>query len=265
MKVREISNFEFDNITSHRFDLIIASIDGNKVKNIPAAINVEVLIDKASNRPLPFYYGSTSTKKLEFPMEIYNKHGKSYEQYEIQAIQEWLFGRRKPHTLTIFDYDRGNESYECWLTNPHYGKISNGAIGWKFDVICTSPYSMTNLIVQQFECLNEENTIEYYNFSNMEDYLYPEINIQMLDKTTYIRIQNENDNNRVFQITEIPMNDNIYVNNDLGYITSTSKENLFKTFNLQYFRFAEGFNKLKVSGKCILTFRNRFYKAVGGY
>ncbi len=259
------SNFQFDNTTSHRFGLIIGSIGDTGVQNIKTYGNIEIATDRAMNKTEPFYYRSKIVDHLEFPMTIINKHQQFYESWEVQIIQSWLFGRRDPHLLTIFDPDKMNESYECWLIDPEVIKVDNKPIGWSFTVKCTSSYSITDIKTEVFECTQDITDARYWNHSNIEDYLYPEMNIQLASDSTGIKIENESDGNRVFQLTGLRSGENIYVDNNLGYLVTVSGDKILKNFNLNYFRVVDGLNKLKITGKGVITIRTRFKKAVGGF
>jgi len=260
-----MSNFIFDNTPSHVFGLRIAhrGSQGDVAKN--TYTDIELITDRSAKKIEPYRYGRRLPDTLTFPMEIYNKHGNEYPSFEVQAIQEWLFGRIEPKFLTILDPDKGNEAYLCWLTAPNIIRHAGRVIGWQFTVTCAAPYSFTDIVELKFECNNDMNLIEFHNHSNIEDYLYPEMNIQMLANDTSVLIQNYNDNNRIFSLTGIRTNDSVFVDNNRQFMRATSGDNVFQNFNLNWMRFAIGYNRLYVSGRCIITFRTRFYKAVGGY
>ncbi|HAQ40824.1 MAG TPA: hypothetical protein DCM73_08325 [Clostridiales bacterium] len=259
-------NFEFDGMTSHTYDLAISYIGDKGISYINVLPDIEIEKDMSGRGPIPFYYGVKMTDVLEFPMEVYNKNGSNYNYHEILEIQEWLFNRKKPCFLSIYDSEMGDVNYECWLKNPQYGKLSNGAIGWKFNVVCTSPYAVTDYVVKVFDCTETQNTIiEYFNLSSMEDYLYPEMSITMYGNENFLRIENMSDNNRVFQLNDLAEEEKIYVNNRLGYLTAQSGDKLFSKFNYNFFRFTEGYNKIRITGRCNIIFKTRFYKTIGGY
>ena len=263
-----MSNFIYDNIPSHIFGLTIGNIGHPGVTDTGTYANVEIISDRAAKRTEPYHYGIKLQDGLEFPMEIYNRHGRYYEMYEVQAIQEWLFGRREAKYLSILDADKDGESYLCWLTEPNVVKLESKVIGWRFKAVCTACYSVTDIVEQRYECADEYTTIDYYNLSNIDDYVYPEMEIQLLGNTTYIRIENHDDNDRAFQILNMKPGSVIYVNNDLQYmrvVTGGGVDSVFEHFNLNWLRFAAGRNRLNVSGMCEITFRTRFKKAVGGY
>jgi hypothetical protein len=260
-----MSNFVFNNISSHIFGLVIGFSSTQGIEEINTYSDMQIITDRSARRVEPYYFGRRLPESLEFGMEIYNKHGMHYEMHDVQTIQEWLFGRAEPHYLSILDPDKGNESYLCWLVSPQIVKVDNKVIGWKFQVMCASPYSETDIIESMYHCTTPTSEIEYYNLSNVEEYLYPELSIRMLGTASFILIENLNDNDRIFQITNIRAGTSIYVNNDYQYMIADNGDNVFQNFNLNWFRFSPGFNRLFISGTCELTFKHRFKKAVGGY
>ena len=260
-----LSNFVFDNTPSHVFGLRIAHIGTQGVVAKNTYTDIELITDRSAKRIEPYRYGRRLPETLTFPMEIYNKHGKQYPSYEVQAIQEWLFGRIEPKFLSILDPDKGNEAYLCWLTNPSIVRLAGRVMGWRFDVVCAAPYSFTDIVETRFECVNDATIINFHNLSNIEDYLYPEMSIEMLGNNTFVLIENANDDNRLFSLTNIRQGNSIFVDNNRQFMKAANGDNVFQHFNLNWFRFAPGHNRLYVDGRCIITFRNRFMKAVGGY
>lgn len=256
----------YDNISSHIFGLVIGFIGSKGVYDVNTYTDVEIITDRSANRIAPYQFGMRLPDSLEFEMEVFNKHGQFYENYQAEAIQEWLFGRAEPKYLSILDPDKGNESYLCRLVSPRKVKLDNKIYGWRFTVVCTSAYSVTDIVEKIYDCsLNVNSEIIYYNLSTIEEYVYPEMDIRMAGNSTYVLLENLNDNNRIFQITNIAQGDVLHVNNDNQFMTSDKGGNVFQNFNLNWFRFAPGYNKIYVSGRCIITFRNRFLKSIGGF
>lgn len=217
------------------------------------------------DRSESFHYGAKLIDHLEFSMTILNKHGGYYTPMEIQLIQGWLFGRIKPNKFIIYD-DCGEEhNYECWLISPEKIKIGYNVIGWNFIVRCTSTYSLTDLKTETINCLSDTNIIKYRNRSSVEDYVYPEMNIKLDNNTSSIEIINKSDNNRIFRISNVRKGEEIYVNNDLGYMDTKSGDNILDNFNLDYFRVVNGINDLTINGKCVITIKAKFKMAIGGY
>ena len=260
-----MSNFLFDGTSSHLFGLVIGHIGNTGVESISTYSNIELVQDRSLNRIEPYHYGIKYPERLEFPMEIYNKHGEHYEMYEVQAIQEWLFGRNQAKYLSILDPDKGGEAYLCWLTSPEIIKLDNKVIGWKFTVVTHSCYSHTNIYEESFVSDDDFSISHFHNMSNVEDYLYPEMEIHLQGLTTFVRIENISDNSRVFQITNLRRNSIVTVNNDLHLMSANNPDDIFENFNLNWFRFVPGHNRLLISGGCVVTFRTRFMKAVGGF
>jgi hypothetical protein len=235
------------------------------VKESNTYANIELIKDRSAKKIEPYIYGRRLSDTLEFPMEVYNAHGLFYPSYEAQAIQEWLFGRAEPHFLSLLEPDKANESLLCWLVDPQSVKVAGRLCGWTFNVVCAAPYAFTDIVEETFNCNEQASVLQYHNLSNVEDYLYPEMTVQMLGNSNYILIENQSDNNRVFQITNINAVNKIFVDNKRQFMTAGDGQDIFQNFNLNWFRFCIGTNKLYVNGRCTITFKNRFMKAVAGW
>jgi len=262
-----MANFIFDETSSHQFGLVIGEINGSGLKTSNVFSEMEILSDNAFDRIEPYYYGRRFKENLKFSLTIVSRHSERYFlPFEIDAVQEWLFGRKEPKLLSIITDFGVKRSFECWLNNPaKIYKSYERVVGWTFDVECTSPFAITESKEKSYNCSMVENEIEYFNFSTVEDYIYPKMTIKLDPSTSYIRIENTNDNGRVFQLSGVKSGETIYVDNNLKYIETESKLNILDKFNNNFFRFVDGLNVLKISGKCELTFENRFYKNMGGF
>lgn len=260
-----MSHFIFDNISSQKFKLQIASIGDSGAIARSTYSDIEITKDRSSKRVEPYVYGTKLSESLVLPYEIYHEDGGYYELYEVIVIQEWLFGRAEAKYLTILEAGLGNQSYLCWLTEPSIVRHGGKDVGWRFNVVTVAPYAFTDIIEQSYVLMSDSGIIDFHNLSSIEDYLRPEMSIRLLGNTTSILIQNQNDKNRVFQITNIRQGDSIYVDNDRQIILSESGDNVLDNFNLKWLRFALGRNRLFINGRCELAFKVRFKIAIGGY
>jgi len=259
-----MSYFIFDNIHSKEMNLRIAHVGSQGIVRKSTFADVEIVSDRSARRTEPYQYGRRLAPTREISMEIFHAHGGEFLYYERETIGEWLFGRADNHILTILDQDMGNKNYLCRLTRPEVIMLGGRVIGWRFTVTSALPYSFTDIIETSYE-INDSAFISFHNLNQIEEYLWPEIEIEMLGDSTSILIQNENDNNRIFNITDIRQGETIYVDNDRRMIKTASGDDLFNTFNLNFLRFNLGHNRLFVSGSARLVFRNRWKKAIGAF
>jgi len=248
------------------FGLVISGLNSDPTRSSNTYGNAEPLQDKAGGRAFPYFYGLARPKNLEFPLEIYNKHGTWYEQFEVQAIEEWLFGHVEPKLLTIFDPDKGNQSYECWLTGEtQIVRIDKRVMGWRFNVVCTSPFVLGDRFEATFDCTQGVTTFDYFNLSNIKDFIYPELIIKLQPSIIYIRIDSEAEPNRPFIIAGARAGETITVNNYLGYMTTASGDRIIDKFNMNFFRLKDGHNFFRVNGRSMVTIRSRVFKTGSGY
>ena len=260
-----ISNFQYGDVSSHRFSLIIGSIGRSSgVDSIDTFGSIEVETDRAADRVEPFEYAARLSDKLEFPMTIVNKHGEFYESWEVQIIQGWLFGRKSPQYLTIFEPDKMNESFICRLINPQILKVAGRVYGWSFTVSCSVPYGVTDEKETVIDCSSGDTEYSYWNHSSVEGYIYPFMIIQLVDGETDVSIINKDDDDFEVAFTGLRADDTIRMDNNLKYVKTDSGDKVINNFNLNFFRAVDGLNRLRVTGKCVITIRTRFRQAVGG-
>ncbi len=260
-----MSNFIWRDVNSEEFDMRISHIGGQGFVNVPTYANSEIIKDRSMKRMESYIYYNRVSDTLEFPVQFYNKHGNHYRQNEVRAIQEWLNTNRNPEFLTILDPDKGGTSYLCYLLNHTKQILSNWVMGWSATVHCVTPYSFSNIVEKKYNISTGASNIVFYNMGDVEEYLYPTLQVRMTGTQTFLQIQNLDDNNRIFEISNIPRSATFTVNNDLGFIKSTNpSQNIFQGFNLNWFRLAPGINRLEVLGQCELTITTRFRRAIGG-
>ena len=266
-----MSFFTFDNIHSSTFNLRIAYINAPSVRHVNTYANPEIISDRSGRRDEPYIFGRRLPDTLEFPSEIYNADGRTYDNHEIQAIQEWLFGRQHPKYLSLIENDSIGESYLCYLTNPSSVKVGNRVIVWRFTVTSVAPWGFTDVVEQTFDCSTQSLTyIDVHNLSTTPDvYLMPEMTVQLVGNTSYVSIYNlTDDEHRAFQITNLQQGDTIRVDNDKQIMSADigdqTGNNAFRNFNMNWFRLKTGINRLRINGRCVVTFKMRFRKAVGG-
>ena len=229
--------------------------------------DIEIISDRSGRGDESYIYGRRLPDGLEFPMEIYNTNGFQFPSYEVEAAQEWLFGKSTPRYLSILDPDKGNFSYLCYLTNPRIAKLGGKVYGWRFAVRCVLPYASSD-IIENTHTLNQDiSQITEYNTGTIADtYLYPEMSIRLLGNTRFALIRNADDNDRIMEFHDLRLNEEITIDNKNQIIKAASNDNLLNgRFNMNFFRLAPGVNRLAINGRMILIFRYRLQMAVGGY
>jgi hypothetical protein len=249
------------------FGLVIAKMGSGAESEKPAGGEVEPLLASAGDRALPWWYGASRPKPLVFPLEIYCKHRAWYELHDVQAVEEWLFNRRKPELLTIFDPDMGNWSYECWLSGAtRIVRIDKRVVGWRFDVVCTSPYMLGDWVEKAHDCSKGQAVrVECFNNSNIKDYIYPDLRIEMASGAASIRIDSGREPSRPFIMTGFAPGETIIVKGSLWHVASASGASLASKCNLNFPRLADGSNTFSVAGKCRLVIRHRPCRTGSGY
>lgn len=263
--VINISDFQYGKFTSSQWELVIGSVGSSNVENINTYGDIEVFTDKTILGIEPYFYGTKLSEHLEFPMTIVNRNGGFYTSSQEQIIQGYLFNKKTPELLTISDWDKLDAGYMCLFTAPQKIKINNLVIGWTFNVKVMSQYSITSLKTEVINCTTDVTNYNYWNHSDINDYIYPDLKIQLASDVSFIRIENSDDQNRVFQLTGLRNGEEIYVNNKLKYFTTKSGDKILNKFNYNFFRVVDNLNRLRINGRSVITLTTRFKKAVGGF
>lgn len=102
--------------------------------------------------------------------------------------------------------------------------------------------------------------ILFRNESSVREYIKPHLTFSSASGNTKLSIINHNDNDREFCLDGLPVgNTRVDIDNSNGIIREgVSGYNLYKGFNLNFFRLVHGDNNLSVSGDGILTITGRF-------
>lgn len=238
--------FIFDNKPSEGYGLYILDFDGGGVKTNSAGSDVEIIQDQISRRAVSYFYGVSQSSKLEFEITI-----GSYEKMDrrdIAVLESWLFGQMDYKKLQIIQCDLDNVYFNCFLKNPQVTTIGNIPYAFTCTVVCDSPWAWEFPRTKVSATSEVETNIEFYNYSDDSDYLYPIVEFTLDINTTDIKVINISDDNREFIMTGLLPNETIYADNSLEILTSSTGLNRLPNFNGKWYRYVRGLNKIKIVG-----------------
>lgn len=100
----------------------------------------------------------------------------------------------------------------------------------------------------------------------MKEYIKPTLQFQLDTGVSEIKIVNQSANNRTFQIGALPPSGlSVYVDNNSAIIQEMNQGyNLYKGFNLNFFRLVQGDNALVMTGDGVMTMTGRLLYNVAG-
>lgn len=253
-------DFIYDGVPSEKYNLKIGYFTEGVI-DYSSGANVEIIEDKVRRNPVPYFYGTEITPPLSFEMTIFSEE--ELDSYDRQAINQWLFGRQEYKYLQIDQKDLEGTFFKCLLLDPKTTYIGNVAYAQKFTVRCNAPWGWSDEKNDTYSLTSSPTSINYINFSDNDQYLYPDVSFTTDISTTSFSITNNSDNGRIFSFTGISGSETINVTGG-KIITSSTSNNRLNNFNLKWFRLTTGLNQLSVSGKGSLTITSRFPMKVGG-
>jgi len=246
-------DFIFDSTPSQNFDLKIISFDDGGLFSGTGSSDVNIITQRVLRKSKPYYLGRTQEPVLQFTLTFGRRE--VVTGYERDKIAKWLFGRSGYKKLYILQDDFGGAYFNCFLTNPQ--NLYIGSLNYAFEctVICDSPfaYSPTKTISASYTDLtNLEYRTTIYNDSSEDEYLYPKIWTKIGNSGSTVSFVNNTDdiNTSTWGLSGSPLsqNEELYVNNNLQIITSSTGLKRISYFNKNWFRLLPGTNELIISG-----------------
>lgn len=243
-------SFIFNDIPCDAYDLMLYDVDGSDDEGefaSPASIEEETV----GRKWRPYFYGVRHEGKLKlnltFGVNTRRIENTSYlDRYELSEIGSWLTGHDGYLNLDIEQEDLRFVRYKVIITELKV--VTYSQIPWSLQATaeCDGPYAY--MYPQTFSCeVDGEATLSIFNRSSLNDYYYPVITFDPQDGE--LSITNANDNNRVFELSNMPLGTGlITVNNDNCVISCANELNLYPYFNNNFLRLVKGINVLNISG-----------------
>lgn len=222
------------------------------------------IIEEESGTDIPLFLG-VKRKCPTFPVTIMkmdeNNKPLPFRKGEMDEICRWLIQKEyKP----FVSWDNTGIVYYVLFTkgNNYQNCAREGYI--KLDMRLAAPYGYSNQLIDYYRVTNEK-IIDVYNASNLDKFIYPDIEFELLDNCTDVIIENLTLGEKM-TFNNLDENDVIYVFND-GIKDVVSKidksKNIFKKFNKQWIKLVYGKNKIKVTGNLKIKFITQYPIGLG--
>lgn len=252
MQFRDL-DFKFDGIKGRDKQLKIVNIDNKNSENIfgiDREINEENIgIDE------PLFLG-VKKKCPSIPITLMkmNNYGipKAFKKNELLEICRWLF---KEDYRPFISYDNtGIVHYVLFTKGRDFENCAReGYIN--LEMRLSAPYGYSNQLINFYE-VRGKKIIDIYNNSNLDQFIYPDIEFELLSSDGNIEIINSTTNQKVI-FTNLDDYEHIYVYNDaLRDVVSlkNNDKNIYKNFNKEWMKLAYGKNRIKIIGNCKIKF-----------
>lgn len=264
------SLFSFDGISCEQYGLMLYDI-GSSTEDGIVVPSVSISEDRVSQRYQPLHFGVKEETPLSFSLTFgVNTDLIDKEQYlkrwDIANITEWLIDS-KYKWLAIGQEDMECYRYRCIITDLKY--TTYGKMPWAFTctVTCDSQYAYTlpeTFIYTVNSSVSNPYTINLYCPAAVKHY-YPEIRIEDIGSTS-VTIINKTDKGGRFEITNLSLEDGLFVNvNGMNQIiTCSNNQNLYENFSGNFFRLVRGNNEINIIANATIIFQTEFPVRIGG-
>jgi predicted phage tail component-like protein len=224
--------------------------------NRPYTSGKDILESYPNNVLYPYFFG-VKHQPLQFSV-TFSTLDSNMDSDKLHQIANWLFQNKYKGFISS---DNPSRMYYCMAVN-QIDFITNGSDQGYFtvDFRCRDGFAWSLPLFETFDLsgITTPEVIQLTNFSNVIDYVHPEVEFELKSTNTGISLININDDGKEFKFTALNQLEEMYVNNDKRLIISSTGLNRFGKFNNGWFRLVRGINNITVTGKCVLKFRMQF-------
>jgi len=243
------TKFVFNGIPSEELGLLITSLDSGDSSN-PGGNDITLYTQKIFKRPVPYFFGVTQDKILQFDVEFSSRDEMDAERASI--IQNILFGQMVYHELKIIQPDMENLHMNCFLTQPSVRKIGGQIVGFRCSVMCDSPWAWSYLKSKIYTYSTpvglRTDTQILNNISANNYYTFPIMVITMNNSGGYLHMTNTTDNSRYTTFDTLLANEVLTVDCDKQILSSSTLIRRLPNFNKVWPRLLPGRNDYSWSG-----------------
>ena len=254
--------FTFAGESSAMYGLMIYDFGGISQDKVSFGNTASIVESRTNNRIRPIHFGVNYHKSpLQFKLVF--GADRALDRYEMESISMWLTGHQNYQWLSIDQPDLNHVEFRCLITRLtplHHGWLP---VAFEAAVLCDCPYAYGLPFKYKYQ-LDGTSDILIRNNSSVREYIRPVFNYMPRTESA-LKIVNHNDNDREFLLEPLSYTALISVDNENCIIRDeVYRYNLYKNFNMNFFRFVQGDNNLTVLGNGNLTISGRFLHNVAG-
>lgn len=256
------SHFEFAGTSSRQWGLIIANVNTSRMIQLGGAKEGVTIFSKSANKRY-LIDDDYSSSPISFDVEIVTDSDKCLELTERRQIEKWLFNHRDYRRLYLdVDDDKYGETYEyidgvqkrnylnCRLINPERVEGNGGIVGYKATLEADSSMFWQDAITKKYTVNNSSaNAVKNITVSvdtDLDEFIYPAVTIQIGSVGGNITISNNNDDSsRLTRFIDMSPRSSVTMKGELNYI---SDQYYLKFADRNFIRLLDGENTLTVSG-----------------
>ena len=251
-------HFQFGDYNSREHNLIFAHSDTQSYDSIMGATTSTTIFNKRDKRRY-LITDNFENSPLNFEAEIITDDARPLTQQSRRAVEKALFN--KPNYMKLYvdmndDFMGDTVEYvdgylkrlffRCRFVNPVKIEDGNGLpIGYKFTIECDSCMAWQDEIEQEFDTTNGD-VVGVHVDTDIGDYTYPDVVIQMGDEGGDITIVNTtDDSSRFTKFNSLPPNETITMKGSINYISGQYYE---RFENQNFLRLVDGENLFIIIG-----------------
>lgn len=256
------SHFEYGGVSSRLYGLIIVNVETDRMTQLSGQKEGVTIFSKSAKKRY-LIDDDYSSSPITFDIEIVTDSDRCLELAERRKIEKWLFNHRNYRRLymDIADDERG-ETYEyindeckriylnCRLINPEKIEGNGGVVGYKATLESDSNMFWQDSIEQAFTVNNGSESVSS-NITitidtDMEEYVYPKVTIQMGSSGGDVIIANNNDDStRLTKFIGLGELATVVMKGELNYVSGQYYE---KFADRNFIRLLDGENTLTIIG-----------------
>lgn len=270
-------HFVYSGINSRAYGLIFANVNTNRNTRLSGDMNSMTVFNHSDNRR--YYIGdSYEDSALQFDAEIVTYNCKPLDRHIQRKVEKWLFHQPNYRKLYVdkfddcygesFDHINGVERQlylNCRFMYPEKIETDGGVVGYKFTIECDNSMAWQDPVSFMYnishETQNDSSVIDVVVDTDINDYVYPKVSIQVGSLGGDIVIANSSDDSaRLTTFKDLTPNITLVVNgNGINYV---SGENYLKFKDRNFVRLIDGVNHITVIGNIehiSMEFQNQRY------
>lgn len=256
------SHFEYAGVSSRTWGLVIVSSTSNRFMKLSGDIEGVTVFSKSANKRY-LIDDDYSSSPVKFDIEIITDSDRCLERAEKRQVEKWLFNHSDYRKLYLdIDDDVAQEMYEdvdglrkrnylnCRLINPERIEGNGGVVGYKATLEADSPMFWQDAIIKTYEINSESadttTVISVDVDTDLDEFIYPRVTIQMGDIGGDITICNNNDDSsRLTQFVSMSPLSSVTMNGEINYV---SGQYYLKFSRRNFIRLLDGENNLTIIG-----------------
>jgi len=194
----------------------------------------------------PYFYGISIESKLTFPISFMSED--EITALDASTIQNWLFGETGYRQFSFVQEDMDYVYLNCIFKEPRMIRAGNVICGFECTCEADSEFAWTYPKLVEYGPQTTDFTITFYNDSHYKGYLYPSLEFQVNTVGAgTLSITNANDDDRLFELSDLVAGETITVNNELGILSTSRNVAILGNFNKNFLRLVPGLNVLSVT------------------